>query len=260
MARRNLAGARLILTGASSGIGRALALALAAQGARLVLVARREARLRALAAEMAGRGGEAIVVPGDVTDPALRAAALRAAHDQLGGLDGLINNAGVGALGAFAEAREERLRRVFEVNFFAPTELTRACLPLLHAGRQPLVVNIGSILGHRALPRYSDYCASKFALRGWSEALRGELASVGIDLLLVLPGSTESEFFDHLLERDARRILRGPRVASAESVARATVRAMQRGRREIIPSWPGRALVWANRWSPGLVDWLVRRA
>ena len=94
-----------------------------------------------------------------------------------GGLDLLVNNAGIGAQGRFAEADPARLRQIMEVNFFAPAEMTRAALPLLKQGRRPMIVNIGSILGHRGIPGTSEYCASKFAVQGFSESLRAELVA-----------------------------------------------------------------------------------
>src|SRR5204862_1887651 len=129
---------------------------------------------------------------------------------EFGGLDALVNNAGIGALGRFDQADEARLRQVMEVNFFAPAEFVREALPHLKAGNRPIVVNIGSVLGHRAVPEKSEYCASKFALHGFSDALRAELAPLGIDVLLVSPSTTTSEFF-------AAAALAGEREASASS-------------------------------------------
>ena len=155
---------------------------------------------RKLPQQIAQLGRRAVCVAGDVTDPAARQRALDAARDELGGLDILINNAGVAAHGRFADADPGRLRPIMEVNFFAPVEFIREALPLLRDGRQPIVVNIGSILGHRGCPHKSEYSASKFALHGFSEAVRPELARLGIDVLVVAPGPTESEHFDTLLE------------------------------------------------------------
>src|SRR4029079_8217356 len=114
--------------------------------------------------------------------------------------DLLINNAGVGALGRFEEAGAERLRRIMEVNFFALVEMARLAIPALQQGRRPLIVNISSILGHRAVPRSSEYCASKFAVQGFSESLRAELTRLKIGVLVVSPGTTATEFFDHAVE------------------------------------------------------------
>ena len=188
------------MTGASSGIGRALALELARSGVDLVLLARRGDRLAEVAEEVRRIGRRAEIVVGDVTDPAVRVAAPEAAEAKFGGLDLLVNNAGVAAHGRFASAQTDRLRPIMEVNFFAPAELIRLAMPLLLEGRQPMVVNIGSILGKRGCPHKSEYTASKFALHGFSEALRAELTPFGVDVLVVVAGPTDTEHFDRLLD------------------------------------------------------------
>jgi len=142
MTRRKIQGARSIVTGASSGIGREIALELARYGARVVLTSRREDRLQRLGNEIKGRGGEAYSVAGDITDAVLRRRLLETAESQLGGLDLLVNNAGIGAIGPFAQADESRLRQVMEVNFFAPAELMRGALPLLKMGIRPIFMYI----------------------------------------------------------------------------------------------------------------------
>lgn len=181
------------------------------------------------------------------------------AQQTFGGLDLLINNAGIGALGHFESGTPERLRQIMEVNFFAAAELTRAALPLLKAGRRPMVVNISSILGRRGIPHSSDYCASKFALEGLSQSLRAEFHRQGIDLLVVAPGTTDTEFFDHAVELASRPPWLGARGVSAEKVAQATVRAIAAGRREIIPNFRGWLLCLAQRLAPCLVDRAMRR-
>ena len=148
MAKRSIHGLRTIVTGASSGIGMALAKNLAGQGARLILNARREDRLADLVQELEQTGAEAHAVVGDVTEPTVREAMLSAAQQQWGGLDCLINNAGMGGIGNFAENDEARLRRIMEVNFFAPLELIRLCLPELRKTasatkpQRTLIVNV----------------------------------------------------------------------------------------------------------------------
>jgi short-subunit dehydrogenase len=259
MSRRDLRGQRALITGASGGIGEALARELAAQGVRLALFARRAERLAALAAELAPSAGDVECIVGDVTSAADRQRALDVCQDRFGGLDLLVNNAGVGALGRFDEAAAVRLRTVFEVNFFAPAELIRAALPLLKRGRRPLVVNIGSILGWRGIPNYTEYCASKFALRGFSEALRSELECDGVGVLHVAPGRTKTEFFDHVVEQKAALPLAGSAGMPAEQVARLIVRAMIGGQGELVTGAGGRWLVRANRWFPRITDWFVNR-
>jgi short-subunit dehydrogenase len=259
MPYRTIAGMRSLVTGASGGIGRAIAVELARQGSKVVLLARREDALAAVAEEIRKAGGAAECVAGDVTDPAVRRAALDRATEKFGGLDGLVNNAGIGATGRFDMAQPERLRKIFEVNFFAAAEFTREALPLLRHGRRPIVVNIASVLGHRGAPQMSEYSASKFALRGLSQALRTELRPVGIDLLVVSPGTTETEFFGNVVDGDGKT--RWPRwgAVSSAAVARATVRAMRHKRHEIIPNLPGWFLTFVNRLFPRLIDEAMTR-
>ncbi len=259
MAQRRLTDRRALVTGASSGIGRALAIELARSGVDLVLVARREDRLAELARQIAALNRRVVIVAGDVIDPAVRRRAIQSARDELGGLDILVNNAGVAAHGRFAEADPARLRPIMEVNFFAPVELVREAIPLLRAGRQPIVVNIGSILGERGAPHKSEYSASKFALHGFSEAVRPELARLGIDVLVVAVGPTETEHFDVLLEGTAELPWGDPPRQPAEQVARSIVRAIERGRRLVVTGWRGRFLLLINRVCPRLVDRIMAR-
>jgi short-subunit dehydrogenase len=259
--KRDLRNRRAIVTGASSGIGRALALELARQGVAVVITARREERLRQLAAEIAAAQPRAAVeiVPGDITDPATRQRTLDAAQAKLGGLDILVNNAGVGAMGPFVDAAAERVRRVMETNFFSLVEMTRLALPALSQGVRPIVVNVSSILGHRGVPYSSEYSASKFAVQGFSESIRAEFTKLGIDVLVVSPGTTETEFFDRVIDSTAEPKWPKHKPVSAAEVARQVVVAIRRGRHEIIPYRWGRVLCWLNRLSPRLVDGLMAR-
>lgn len=260
MAHRNIPGRRAIITGASSGIGRAIASQLYRQGAEIIVTARREERLTELIDEIRIPGQGAIAVAGDVTDAELRKHLLRTAEQEFGGLDILVNNAGIGAVGPFAEADEGRLRTIMEVNFFAPLELTRLAIPALREGERPIIVNVGSVLGHFAMPDKSEYCASKFAMHGFSDALHAELAAEGIDVLLVSPSTTSSEFFDQVIDKPAGRSPQwGPFKMTPEKVGQQTVRAIRRGRREIILSLNGKTGVWADRLFPSLVSWFVSR-
>ena len=256
MARRPIHGLRTIVTGASSGIGRALVLELVRQGASVLALARRADRLRDLQQECST---SLRCLAADVTQAADRHAALDLAKAEFGGLDALVNNAGSGALGRFDQADEARLRRIFEVNFFAPAEFIRAALPVLEKGQRPLIVNVGSVLGHRAMPEKSEYCASKFALHGLTDALRLELKSRHIDVLLVSPSTTRTEFFDKASPPESSVHPFRFGAMSPETVARRIVRAMALGRRETILSAGGRALVWLDRLCPPLADWIIGR-
>jgi short-subunit dehydrogenase len=256
--KRSLRGSCGIITGASSGIGRALAVELARAGAQAIFVARSEQKLADLSAELRQDGAESLPVAGDVTDPELRRRLITTASERWGKLDFLINNAGVGALGRFEDAAPDRLRAVMEVNFFAAAEMIRIALPLLQKGERPIIVNVGSILGHRGIPHSSEYCASKFALRGFSESIRTEFLRLGVDVLLVTPGTTQTDFFQHALE--ARQVpWREQRGVSPELVASRIVRAMERGRHEIVVNPRGKALLLLNRFFPSIVDRIMRR-
>jgi short-subunit dehydrogenase len=257
MARRRIQGLRAIVTGASSGIGRELVKALIAGGASVVAMARRQERLEELAGQIAAVERLAWIA-GDVTSAADRAAAIDLCERRFGGLDALVNNAGIGAVGPFALAGDDRLRQIMEVNLFAPAEFIRQALPSLRQGKHPIVVNVSSVLGHRAVPSKSEYCASKFALHGFSDSLRTELAREGIDVLVVSPSTTQSEFFERALGRNDEPQGRFGRMP-AEVVARRTVAAMRAGRREIILSAGGKLLVWLDRLCPPLADWVVSR-
>jgi short-subunit dehydrogenase len=259
---RPLRGARVLITGASGGIGRALARESAARGARLVLGARRQAELETVAAELrSAHDSEVETVVGDVTSAAARREMLERPVSRFGGLDILVNNAGVGAFGRFDEADSSRLRAIMEVDFFAAVELIREALPTLRRGTKPLVVNISSILGHRGIPLAAEYCAAKFALRGLSESLRAELAPAGVGVLVVSPGTTETGFFDNVLEMRSKLPWRKPgtRGTSPEYVARQTAWAIEHDKAEIVPSWSGKLMVLANRIAPRLVDLAMRR-
>jgi short-subunit dehydrogenase len=253
--RRQIAGSRMLITGASQGIGRALAIEAARQGAQVLATARHADLLRELAAE----GRTIQTMTADVTSAADRQAMADAMQRLFGGLDVLVNNAGIGATGHFADATEERLRQIFEVNFFGLAELTRVCLPLLKQGNRPAIVNVSSIVGKRGLPGRSEYSASKFAVQGLSEALRPELAVQGIDVLIVNPGLTATNFSQNMLERKSRLKVDHMRGMTAEQVARATLKAIAHGKAEVTFTAKGKLFVLVSRFFPWLVDRIATR-
>ncbi len=256
---RDLTGRRLLITGASQGIGRALAEQVAAQGVCVAVSARSGDVLDDLARTLAARGAEVLPVAADVTAEADRRRLLDTVADRFGGLDVLINNAGVGAFGHFAGSTEAVLRQVMEVNFFAPAELTRLAIPVLERGKQPAVVNVASMCGRRGVPAWPEYSASKFALCGLTEALRGELARFGIDVLLVLPGLTRSNLAQNLLRNEGRMKIEFEKGMPPETVAAAVLRALRKNRAETVVGFEAFWILLANRLLPGLVNYGMAR-
>ncbi len=257
--RRSIAESRVLITGASQGIGKALAEAAARRGGKVLAAARSEELLGQLAAQVRAAGGTLETVAADVTSADDRARMVEAARRHFGGLDVLVNNAGIGATGHFAEVGPERLRKIMEVNFFGLTETTRAFLPLLKQGNRPAVVNISSIAGKRGIPARSEYSASKFAVQGFSEALRAELAKDGIDVLVICPGLTQTNFSQNMLEQKARLQMDHMRGMTAEQVALATLRAIERGKNELCLSFQGKLIVLVSRFFPRLADRIAAR-
>jgi short-subunit dehydrogenase len=257
---RELRGRRMLITGASSGIGRHLAEQAAEAGARVALAARSAGPLAELARSLTDRGLDAVAIPGDVSSPDDRRRLLDTAADRFGGLDVLVNNAGVGSWGHFAGSTEAILRQVMEVNFFAPAELMRLAVPVLVKGDRPAIVNVSSMCGRRGMPAWPEYSASKFALCGLSEALRGEFARFDIDVLLIVPGLTRSDLSRNLLRNEGRVKITFDRGQPTEAVAKLILAALRRNRAETVIGRDARWMVRINRWLPRLVDRLVARA
>jgi short-subunit dehydrogenase len=254
-----IAGSRILITGASQGIGKALTVEAVRRGARVLAVARSGDLLDQLQDSVHDHKGTLHHLVGDVTSPEDRQRMADAARDQLGGLDVLVNNAGIGATGHFAEVSAERLRKIMEVNFFGTTETTRVLLPLLRRGNRPAIVNISSVAGKRGIPARSEYSASKFAVQGFSEALRAELAKDGIDVLVICPGLTQTNFSKNMLEQKARMQMDHMRGMTSEQVAVATLRAIERGRNEVCLTFQGKLMVLVSRLLPRLADRVARK-
>ena len=258
--KRTIQKSRIILTGASSGIGRALALAFAAEGADLVLLARRENLLQELVGEIETKfGSKVFYVAGDITDPDVRGRLVELAKEKLGSVDYLVNNAGVGATCLLEETSDEHIRQLMEVNYFSTAALTRLVLPLMkqptdRENVKPMVVFLGSIVGLRGVPHYGAYGAAKFAVACYSETLRAELYKTGIEVLLVCPGTTKTEFFDSLLKSSGGPNLPVHSMVSSEYVAGKIVTAMKKSKHRIIPYFPAKILNVLNRLLPGLTD------
>lgn len=245
-----LEGKVALVTGAGSGIGRHLAAELAARGARLFLVGRREAPLRETVA-MLPPGADAVSCGADLTMAADRAIIRDAVADRYGRLDLLVNNAGVVPVGPLAETDDLRLAQALETNLLAPMALTRELLPLLRRAAPSRVVNVGSMFGDIAYPLFAAYSASKFGLRGLSDALRRELRPLGIGVTYAAPRATRTpaaSAFAALVEPFQMRL------DAPETVARAVVRGIEREARVVYPRGPERLFVLVQRLFPRLVD------
>jgi short-subunit dehydrogenase len=256
--QRDLTGKRVILTGATGGIGRAIAAALIGAGARVSLAARNMTGLEKLAQELP-TGADVLTIPTDITSPEERRRLIDITLRHFGGLDVLINNAGVGSWGHFSSSTEDINRRVMEVNFFAPVELARLAVPHLENGNQPCVVNVVSMCGRKGIPAWPEYSASKFALAGMSEAWRGEFARFFVDTLMIVPGMTNSGFQNNWLRTDGKADLRFDQGMTPEYVAAGIVDAIRRNRKETVLGSEARRLLRFNRYFPRLTNWLMAR-
>jgi len=257
--RRTLKDKRIVITGSSSGIGRALAIESARRGARVALAARSVGELDQVAEEIRRSGGTALVVPTDVTNPSDRERLFDAAQQEFGGLDILVNNAGVAAHGHFIDLSPEILRQTMELNFFATAENCRLAIPILAQGREPMIVNVSSMAGRRGVPAWTDYAASKFAVCGFSESLRAELVRFGIDLMLVVPGLTKSNFGKHLLARHGRLPAKFDSGLTPETVASLISNGMERGKHELRIERDARLLLFVNWLAPRFIDWRMAK-
>ena len=254
----------VIVTGASSGIGRSLALRLADQGAQVVLAARSVERLEALAQACRQRGGRALVVPTDVANEGQCRALIERTLGEYGRLDMLINNAGIGLVAKLEDLPDLSLfKRVFDVNLNGALYCTYYAIPYLKPSKGRLV-NISSLGGRVAIPHNTAYIASKFALEGFSESLRTELHAEGVSVTVISPYWVVTEFHEHYMDKDGRpkgpsgRAIYTSRMMTADTCARIILEAAHRRKREIVMR-PGRMVLWLKLLAPSLLDQLVLR-
>jgi short-subunit dehydrogenase len=249
-------GRRVLITGASAGIGRAAARAFAARGDRVIAVARSLDRLGELAEEL---GRERLLpLAADVADPAsMLEMAAEVGRD--GPPDVIVANAGIGLDALFVETGDDALRSVFEVNVFGVVRTLRPFLPAMVQRGSGRVVIVSSIVGKRGTPHYSAYSASKFALHGMADSLRSELWRSGVSVGLICPSSTSTEFQDNLLREGPGQHRVRPRTHTADSVAAAIVRMADSRRSEMILGGEARLLWLADAVAPGFIDGLLAR-
>ena len=244
-------GARILITGASRGIGEAAALELARRGARLAIAARGKEDLERVSDEIkAVTGSAAVVIPTDVSKEAEVKAMVAAAVGALGAIDVLVNNAGLGLTGPVVEIDPKDLRYVFEVNVVAPHIATRAALPGMVQRRRGQIVNVGSVASHISTPNLGGYSATKFALKALSDALRMELQGTGVGVSLICPGPIATEFVSYSKGENAGRLPTRPLGAPAADVARVIARAITRNQAEAFVPAYYQALVGANSVAP----------
>jgi short-subunit dehydrogenase len=251
-----------IVTGASAGIGKALALRLASQGAKVALAARRAERLEQVAVECRSLGGEALVVATDVSDEAQCKTLVEKTIARFGRLDILINNAGLAVLSLFDQLPDLHLfRHTLEVNFYGGVYCTYYALPYLKqsGGR---IVAISSLGGKSAIPYSTAYISSKYAMHGFYDSLRMELSSNSVSVTIICPSWVVSEFHESQMDKDG--VAAGPRgraiytssTMTADQCAGITLKAAWKRRREVVMG-PGTATAWLKLLAPGLLDWIA---
>jgi NADP-dependent 3-hydroxy acid dehydrogenase YdfG len=220
-----LAGKVALVTGASSGIGEATAVALAEAGAAVAVGARRRDRLDALAGKLRDGGARVLQLDLDVTDEAQCRTAVARTREELGGLDVLVNNAGVMLLGTIVGADTEDWRRMLQTNVLGLMYMTHAAIDGMVEQGSGDVVNISSVAGRQARKGAGVYNASKWAVNAFAESLRQEVTTQGVRISLVEPGAVATELTDHITQPEARRaskeMAQGMRALQAEDIARA---------------------------------------
>lgn len=246
----------IVVTGASAGIGRAIALRLAADGARLTLIARDGSALEEVSAEVRGRGAEALPVACDVADSAAVFGAADRAVQRFGGIDVWINNAMVTVFGEIGEITPEEVRRVTDVTYLGVVHGTMAALAHMRAADRGLVVQIGSALAYRGIPLQAAYCGAKHAIQGFTESVRAELAHAGSGIAvseLQLPAVNTPQF-DWARTHRPRRPRPAGTVHQPEAIAEIVARTVRRPKREVWIGGQSILIIVGNQLAPGLVD------
>jgi 3-dehydrosphinganine reductase len=263
--RGSFRGRRALVTGGSSGIGRALALALVRDGAHVGILARGHERLAAVRHELvqaAHPGQRVAAVAADVADAAETQRAVAECATALGGLDLLVNDAGIALARRAADTSLADYRRVLEVDFLGAVHVTEAALPQLLAAGRAALVNVSSLAALLPIAGYAAYAPAKAALTAWSEVLRQELAPRGIRVSVVFPPDTDTpQLAEENREKppETRALAGGAGLLSAEAVADSILRGVARGQATIVPGTSARAVTTLARWFPGIVRRVIDR-
>jgi NAD(P)-dependent dehydrogenase (short-subunit alcohol dehydrogenase family) len=256
---RRLRNQVVVITGASSGIGRATAVMLGERGASVVLAARNEAALREVAKEIERLGGVAEVVVTDVAEwPQVERLAQRAV-DRFGRFDTWVNNAAVSTYATVEESTVEEIDRVLQVNLHGQIYGVKAALPHLARQGQGTIINVASALAERGVPLQAAYCAAKHGIKGFTESLRLELARdhPGITITLIEPSSINTPLFTHARSKLGVKPQPIPPIYEPSVVAETILFAIEHPRRTIVAGGSGKMLVLAEKLSPALVDWYM---
>nr|WP_232004140.1 SDR family NAD(P)-dependent oxidoreductase [Mycobacterium gordonae] len=224
-----VAGKRVLITGASSGIGAALARAMAARGAVVGVVARREDRLADVLADCRRTSPDSMMWVADLADGITASRLALQAWHAMGGIDVLVNNAAIPKRRSVSALKPIEVENVMQVNFIAPMRLTLALLPRMLARRVGTVINVSSVAGRLGIAAESAYCASKFALCGWTEAIAIDLADTGVSVKLIQPGPVDTEIWDQ--PDNEPPVYSGPKVTPQE-IAEGIIAAMDSDRFE----------------------------
>jgi len=261
--RRELAGRTVVITGGAGGIGRALGRAFGRAGSKIAIVDLPTSPLEEAQRALETEGIESVALPCDITSVEQVQETMQAARDALGGIDVLINNAGIVHRSAFAETKPEVFRRVMEVNFFGAIHCTQACLDDLVA-RRGLIIAISSIAGLAPLYGRSGYAASKHAMHGLFESLGAEVAHLGVDVLMVCPSFVASGLEASTLGGDGQRVARPRskvgRLGDPDEVAAAVLEAARTRKRRLVLTPVGKASALLSRLAPGLYERLMIRS
>mgnify|MGYP001316316811 CR=1 FL=1 len=248
---RSFAGMVVVVTGASSGIGRATAHAFAERGASVLLAARRAEMLEDAARECRDLGGDAVAVRTDVTDEGQVERLAREAIERFGRIDVWFNNAGVGVFGRFEDIPSDVWHRVIDTNVFGTMHGAKAAMRQFRRQGHGILINNASIVGRLAKPDSSAYATSKFAIRGFAEALRQEvLDQPDIHVCTILPSVIDTPFFQHAANFSHHRVRAAPPVYRPEKVARTVVGLVERPRAEVVIGGAGRMGVLLKRLAP----------
>jgi NADP-dependent 3-hydroxy acid dehydrogenase YdfG len=255
-----LKGKVVLITGASSGFGMDAARLFADEGCSVILAARRIDRLQELAAQIQAQGGEAFAVPVDVANREEIEIMVETVLDLYGQIDILFNNAGFGRLVWHENMSSERdIETQLDVNLHGVIQVTHAVLPDMLKRRSGHIINMSSVAGWIAPPTYTIYSASKFGVRGFTDALRREVQPFGVDVSGIYPGPAKTEFGqhtgDHPMKKSALR--RYFRSMTSEEVAERVVELAKRPRRAVIMPWYYHIAIWADWYMPWFVDWVT---